>query len=318
VVCKRAPVTLSTQGAARAQPLLGAGSAVATYLGVFAGFLLLGIAAQTKDVIAGLWITEVFAIALPAVIVLRAANVRPGPFLGLSLPPVRWLFIAVAAGLVNQPAVSLLEQAAHVLLPHGLVDTFDAKNRMLDTIFAVRGPAMIVTVALAAPLGEELFFRGFALPALARSIPAVPAVLVCGVMFAVLHLDPVGFVGLWEIGILLSVLRYASGSLWPAVICHAVNNGVAAAAFVLGLQDPTQPPPAWFLALGGAVLLAGGAAALRLLRDRPGAPAEEERLRPDDKDADAFRIERAWPLVAVWLVAVLAGGAQLVTLLRAR
>jgi uncharacterized protein len=315
---ERAPVTMPIQGAARARPLLGAGSAIAAYVGLLAGFLTLGIVSQTKDVIAGIWITEVIAIALPAIIMLRAANVRPGPFLGLSLPPLRWLFIAAAAGLVNQPAVSLLEQVAHFLLPQGLVDTFDAKNRLLDAVFDARGPAMIVAVALAAPLGEEVFFRGFALPALARSMSAVPAVLICGALFALLHLDPVGFIGLLEIGVLLSVLRYASGSLWPAVVCHAVNNGIAAAAFALHLQDPTQAPPAWFLALGGAVLLAGGAAALRLLRRAPGAPAVEQPLRPDDADPDSFRLERAWPLIAVWLVAVLAGAAALPGLLRAR
>lgn len=315
---ERAPVTLPTQGAARPHPLLGAGSALAAYLGLFAGFLLLGIAAQTKDVIAGLWITEVFAIALPALIVLRAANVRPGPFLGLSLPPLRWLAIAAVVGIVNQPVVSLLEQAAHVLLPQGMVESFDAKNRLLDAIFEVRGPAMIATVALAAPLGEELFFRGFALPALVRSMAALPAVLLCGAMFAFLHLDPVGFAGLWEIGVLLCMLRYASGSVWPAVVCHAVNNGVAAAAFVLGLQDPTKAPPAWFLALGGLLLFAGGALAIRRLREAPGATAEELRLRPDEADADSFRLGRAWPLVAVWAAAVLLGAAQLAVLLRPR
>jgi membrane protease YdiL (CAAX protease family) len=312
---ERALVTLPTEGAPRAHTLLGAGSAVAAYAGVFAGFLLLGIFAQNMDVIAGLWITEVFAIALPAVIMLRAANVRPGPYLGLSLPPLRWIVIAVVAGLVNQPAVSLLEQAAHVFLPHAWVEAFDANNRLLDAIFAAKGPAMIATVAVAAPLGEELFFRGFVLPALSRSMSPVPAVLLCGGLFALLHLDRVGFVGLWEIGILLSVLRHASGSLWPAVVCHAVNNGVAAAAFILGWQDPAQPPPTWFLALGGAVLLAGGAATLRILSAPPGAPAQEQRLRPDDPDPDSFELRRAWPLVAVWLLAVLTGTAGLASVL---
>ncbi|GAC1596798.1 MAG: hypothetical protein NVS4B10_06060 [Myxococcales bacterium] len=315
---ERPLVTLPTDGAARAHPLLGGGSAIAAYLALFAGFLLLGVAAQTKDVIGGLWITEIFAIALPALIVLRAANVQEAPFLGLQLPRLRWFVIAAAAGLLNQPAVSLLEQAAHVLLPQGLVDSFDAKNRMLDTIFAARGPAMIATVALAAPLGEELFFRGFALPALVRSMAAAPAVLLCGGLFALLHLDPVGFVGLWEIGVVLSVLRYASGSLWPAVLCHAVNNGVAAAAFVRGWQDPTQAPPAWFLAIGGVLLLGGGAVGLRLLRRPPGAPFQERPRRPDQPDADRFRLGRAWPLVAVWAVAVVGGAAQLAVLLRGR
>jgi hypothetical protein len=54
------------------------------------------------------------------------------------------------------------------------------------------------------------------------------------------------------------------------------------------------------------------------LRDQPGAPAQEQRLRPEEADADSFKLKRAWPLVAVWLLAVLAGAIELASLLRAR
>jgi membrane protease YdiL (CAAX protease family) len=301
-----------TQSDVRERPVLGAGTALAAYAALFVGFLVIGFAVQARDLIAGLWVTEAVAIALPALIVLRAANVRPGPYLGLAAPAGKWIAIAVVAGLANQPVVSLLEQAAHSLLPLKLVADFDAKNHALDAFFAAHAASMTATVAIAAPLAEELFFRGFAQPALARTLGWTGAALVSGALFALLHLDPVGFLGLWEIGVLLAVLRHASGSLWPAVVGHAVNNAVAAAAFILGWQDPAQQPPPWFLALGAVLFLVGLALARRVLQRPPAREPVEWRLDgAGGALADRFDLARAWPLVAVWAGALLTAGGTL-------
>jgi membrane protease YdiL (CAAX protease family) len=304
-----------TQSDVRERPVLGAGAALAAYAALFVGFVAIGFAVQARDLIAGLWVTEAVAIALPTLIVLRAANVRPGPYLGLSAPAGKWIALAVVAGLANQPVVSLLEQAAHTFLPVKLVEAFDAKNHALDGFFAAHAASMTATVAIAAPLGEELFFRGFAQPALARAVGWTRAALISGALFALLHLDPVGFVGLWEIGVLLAVLRHASGSLWPAIVGHAVNNAVAAAAFIYGWQDPEQPPPAWFLALGAVLLLVGIALARRLLQRPPARAPVEWRLDGGaGMLADRFDLARAWPLVAVWATAVVAAAGALLGL----
>src|SRR5437762_2561272 len=108
-----------------------------------------------------------------------------------------------------------------------------------------------------------------ALPALARSWGPAVAVLLTGAMFSVLHLNKVGFVGLWEIGILLALLRLWSGSLWPSMLCHAANNALAGAAFLLGWEDPAVPPPPLLLAAGAVLLVAGLFVAVRVIRGLP-------------------------------------------------
>jgi uncharacterized protein len=272
------------------------------------GFFAVGVATQNRSVIAGLWVTEALAIALPAVILVRSANVRFAPYLGLAPPRPGHLVIALLVGVVNQPVVSLLTWIARSFVPLDWVTAFDLKQRALEGIFAAQATPFLVTVMVAAPIGEELFFRGFAQPALQRSWGPIAAVIVSGAMFALIHLDPVGFIGLWEIGILLALLRYWTGSLWPSILCHAVNNGIAGVSFVLGWEDPSIPPPPWLLWLGGALLVIGlVAAAAVLARDRPpapelaAAPGEPARLRP----------LRAPALEAIWLASVVAGLGQL-------
>jgi len=275
---------------------LGAGSALGAYVALMLGMLLIGAPAQQRGIVSGLWLTEALAIALPALCALSFAGLRFGPYLGFRLPSAKHALIAVAVAVANQPVVSFLTWLAHSLLPTGLVQDFDAKQRMLDGIFRVNALPMAITVTLAAPLGEEIFFRGFALPALRRSWGILAALLVSGALFSLLHMDPVGFAGLMEIGVLLAALRFWTGSIWPAILGHAVNNGIAGGAFLLGWEDPDLPPPPWVLLLGAALFAAGVFLLVRLLRTRPVADAEEIPGGPGTGGAAA--------LTATWMCAL--------------
>jgi membrane protease YdiL (CAAX protease family) len=282
---------------------LGAGSAIGAYAALLIGMVVIGAPAQQHGLVAGLWVTEALAIALPAVFALCAAGARFGPFLGLRRIGWKHVLVALVAAAANQPIVSFLTWAERELLPAGIVAEFDAKQRMLDAVFAAHAWPMTITVCIAAPLGEELFFRGFALPALRRSWGIVAAVLVSGALFSLLHMDPVGFLGLMEIGVLLAALRWWSGSLWVAVIGHAVNNGIAGTAFILGYEDPDLPPPAWLLALGATLFLAGLVLLVRVLRaPSPAAPVEE---------TTAPRWPAVVALAALWIAAVVIGATSL-------
>jgi len=278
---------------------LGAGSALAAYVALLFGMVVIGAPAQRRGIVSGLWITEALAIALPAVFVLGFAGIRFAPWLGLRRLSLRHALVAAAIAAANQPVVSFLTWIAHNVLPSGVVEDFDAKQRMLDTVFRMNAIPMLITVTLAAPLGEELFFRGFALPALRRTWGPLAALVVSGALFSLLHMDPVGFIGLMEIGMLLAALRWWSGSLWAAVIGHAVNNGIAGGAFLLGWEDPDLAPPAWVLALGATLLIVGLWQLARLLRRSLPEDAEEIAGGPGRGAAAALGL--------AWVVAVISG-----------
>jgi hypothetical protein len=110
----------------------------------------------------------------------------------------------------------------------------------------------------------------------------------------------VGFVGLMEIGVLCAVMRHWSGSLWAAILAHAVNNAFAGGAFVLGMQDPTIPPPVWTLVAGAALLALYVVLGVRVL-SRPPAMATREEPLPRYGAA-------TFVVVGVWAVSLVAGG----------
>lgn len=259
---------------ARIGPVVG----LFAYAGMLLTFLALGYWSQNRNIFGGLWLTEAVAIALPALLVLRLTGTRAGPFLGLGRPTFWMLGLGVCLGVLNQPVVSLLEAVATWGLPAKWVADFAAKNAFLESIFSRSALPMMLAVTLAAPFGEEIFFRGLLFPALASRWRPLWAALLSGALFSLIHLDPVGFVGLWEIGFLLAVLRHRSGSLWPPILLHAVNNGAAGTAFLLGWQDPEAMPPVWFLALGGVLLAVGAFWAVRVLARPSPSPSREEPL----------------------------------------
>lgn len=88
--------------------------------------------------------------------------------------------------------------------------------------------ATLLVAVVVAPICEELFFRGFAFPALAQAMPLWGAILATSLIFGVTHADIGSFAPLVVIGVALAVLRWRTGSIWPGVAFHAFNNAVAA------------------------------------------------------------------------------------------
>jgi membrane protease YdiL (CAAX protease family) len=94
--------------------------------------------------------------------------------------------------------------------------------------------ATLLVAVVVAPVCEEIFFRGFLLPGLARGMPVWAAVVVSALVFGVAHADPGSFLPLVAIGLVLGALRVWTGSVWPGMLLHALNN-LAAAIFVISL-----------------------------------------------------------------------------------
>lgn len=85
----------------------------------------------------------------------------------------------------------------------------------------------LVADAVVTPLGEEAFFRGVVANALLARYRTWVAVILSAAVFAVAHginpVLPIAFV----VGLFTALLFRWSGSVWPGVALHGVNNATA-------------------------------------------------------------------------------------------
>ena len=82
---------------------------------------------------------------------------------------------------------------------------------------------------IAAPVVEELVFRGI-IQQLARPLGERQAVALQAVLFAVQHRGPAGMAYALVCGLVLGTLRSRTGSVWPGMFLHTLNNLLVFAA----------------------------------------------------------------------------------------
>ena len=103
-------------------------------------------------------------------------------------------------------------------------ETFE---QIMKAIFSNVNWIMIVTVALVAPIVEELLFRGVILDGLLKNYSPTKAILWSAVIFGVAHLNPYQFISAFIIGILMGWVYWRTGSLLLCIIIHFINNSFA-------------------------------------------------------------------------------------------
>lgn len=87
----------------------------------------------------------------------------------------------------------------------------------------------VLVIAVLAPVTEELFFRGFVFAGLRARWSLWPAAVAVGLIFGLVH-APTGLtavVPLAGLGVALCWLYDRTGSLWPCVFAHVINNSLA-------------------------------------------------------------------------------------------
>ncbi|SDD31576.1 hypothetical protein SAMN04489747_0685 [Auraticoccus monumenti] len=177
---------------------------------------------QDQEILRGLALYAVSALGplggFAAAVALRVRDVRA---FGLRRVSGRWLLVSVAIG-IGVIVLNLLVTAAVVTL-FPPPENIQAGYQAAATGGALSFLGALVLGAVLVPIGEELFFRGVLTNGLARYGPWV-AVLVSSTVFAVAHginyVLPVAFV----VGVIGALLLRRTGSLWPGVVVHAVNN----------------------------------------------------------------------------------------------
>ncbi|GLY15317.1 putative abortive infection protein [Kineosporia sp. NBRC 101677] len=161
-------------------------------------------------------------------------RIRDLAVFGVRRVPRRWLGIGVAAGL----ACFMANIVVGVLYRTVTGDETNAQEG-LQTATGSSIPVLLLMLllgAVATPVAEELLWRGVLANALARYGLWI-SVIASSALFALAHGVNNVLPGAFVIGAVCALLLHRSGSIWPAVIVHLVNNFLALS--IVGLVELT-------------------------------------------------------------------------------
>jgi membrane protease YdiL (CAAX protease family) len=145
-----------------------------------------------------------------------------------------WIFWGLGGYLVALPLVilvSLINQqiwqgqgGSNPILPLAL----EGKDSVALGIF-------FLTASVAAPMFEEIIFRGFLLPSLTRYMSVWGAIVASSLLFAIAHLSLSEVLPLATLGMVLGVVYTRSRNLLAPMLLHSLwNSGTLLSLFVLG------------------------------------------------------------------------------------
>ncbi|MDX6609294.1 MAG: protease family protein [Solirubrobacterales bacterium] len=127
---------------------------------------------------------------------------------------VKWIFAAIGAYLLFAIAYTAIVGEPH-------------QKDIAEDFGTV--PVQILLIVIAAPISEEVCFRGMLFGGLRERWPRVFAALVSALIFGGLH----AFTGLSAVppliafGFILALLYERTGSIIPGILLHMLNNSVA-------------------------------------------------------------------------------------------
>jgi len=162
---------------------------------------------------------------------------------------VQFLLDLVASHLIDEPSESLKQLNRMFLEPEGL---------------AAVGVGFLISVLPG--LCEETLFRGFTQRGLMRCWSPFASIGVTSILFAAMHMDVQHSLLVLPLGAWIGFVAWRTGSVWPAILCHFVNN-LAAFVYLRLWGDPETielPDAPAFYVVGAALVACAVLATVKL------------------------------------------------------
>ncbi|MCG2588396.1 type II CAAX endopeptidase family protein [Rhodohalobacter sulfatireducens] len=169
---------------------------------------------------------------------------------------IKYLLMGGLLIVVIQPVIIYLGYLNSLIpLPEMFSDLQVSQYEMIEDFLSTDGIIWfgLLNIALVPAICEEILFRGYILRAFEKSWGPILAVIISGLIFGMFHIQLGNILPLATLGVVLALMTWLSGTIWPAVVAHFINNG---AAVLVGSQYPEllfqemtaeTLPPVWVL-----------------------------------------------------------------------
>ncbi len=185
-------------------------------------------------------ISQIFFFFLPSVLFAYLAFPSIKDYLKLNTPKknIHWLY-AILLIVATIPFLGFLEYINKLIpLSETLLAVEETAKVMTEAFLqdsaGIGGILNVVIFVLLAAAGEELFFRGVIQNIVTshglKNKPLL-GIAIVALFFSLFHGQMHGLIPRFYAGFVIGCAYYYSGSLWVAILMHALNNGLSIAAF---------------------------------------------------------------------------------------
>ncbi|MBE0687505.1 MAG: CPBP family intramembrane metalloprotease [Anaerolineaceae bacterium] len=251
----------------------------------------------------GLLLTEILLILLPTLWMLHHNQIDLRESGGLKKTRASLLLVATLLGggawLVTSLVEILMVQISGYIppTPEGILPTTSFQAALI-----------FVGLVIAAPICEEILFRGTIQPAYQKQTTRLVSVLIPSLLFAFYHFRLLGLPSLLLISFLLGYTYWRTQSLTVTMVLHAANNFLAAIVMIraglfpgLELPFPSLPGGAF-----GIMMLVVGLVLLQRLIPHPQSLIERE-----SEPAKLSKWKVLWPILLAGLLFIVVAGQEI-------
>ena len=222
--------------------LLIFGLIFSSVLGVFIAIINGGAITDLKNLQIIQVLNQVIGFLLPPVVYVMLVKEKPFNYMGFKKLPT-WSLLGIVAMFTAIPFLSMVtEWNDGIVFPESMsaletqLRSIQEQSEEVIKMFISQGSlfsSLLIIAALAA-ISEELLFRSVIQKALIKLFKnAHVAIIVTALIFSAFHLDFFGFIPRFILGLMLGYMFWMSGSIFPSMLMHFVNNATIVMLYYL-------------------------------------------------------------------------------------
>lgn len=215
-----------------AMPLLNAKVLLFVFIGIIAVFVMTTIVngyifRYTTDIKTGYYLSILVSNFLFLMVVIVIKLVK-----NLSWASLGWNKVKFLKSLMSVFKVWAIIWIANiiymlVIFAMGITPPENALTELLAKPNLLMLLANVLLIAVVAPIIEETLFRGILFAGLRNYFGIWTAIVISAVIFSSLHFELIGFFPRFALGVGLGYLYFKSGSIYPSIGLHSLNNLIA-------------------------------------------------------------------------------------------
>ncbi len=138
---------------------------------------------------------------------------------------------AKATGYLGGALMTVGLLLVNLVLSAGMFVLFPESMSNLETtfsnIFGDNVAAVFLVVAVAPAICEEMLFRGVILHSLKAKYKISSAIAITAALFGLYHMSLIKFIPTGLLGLILCIVVWKTGSIYPAMLMHCINNAIS-------------------------------------------------------------------------------------------